>query len=50
MLLAILLDWPISRVSVFELQYASLTEVTVRGEKAHLRLLNFTPWRELAGS
>ena len=47
MILAILLEWPISQIGAFELQYASLTQVSVQDGKAHLRLLNFTPWREL---
>ena len=47
MILAILLEWPISRIAAFELQYASLTQVSVQDGQAHFRLLNFTPWREL---
>lgn len=48
MLLALALDWPISRVAPFELQYASITQVLVQPARAQLQLLNFTPWRELA--
>jgi len=48
MMLAIVLDWPISRVAPFELQYASLTQVLLQPARAQLQLLNFTPWRELA--
>ena len=47
MLLAILLEWPLSRIAAFELQYASLTQVVVHPQRAQLQLLNFTPWREL---
>jgi broad specificity phosphatase PhoE len=48
MLLAILLGWPLSRLGVFEIEYASLTQVLVLPEKVELQLLNFTPWREVA--
>ncbi len=48
MILAILLDWPLSRVKAFEIEYASLTELTWTGSSARLQLVNFTPWRELA--
>lgn len=46
MLLAILLDWPLSRIAAFELQYASLTQVVLQPGRAYLHLVNFTPWRE----
>jgi broad specificity phosphatase PhoE len=47
-LLGILLHWPLSRLGVFEIAYASLTQVLVLPQKAELQLLNFTPWREVA--
>ena len=47
MFLAILLNWRLSQIATFELQYASLTQVAVSGERAQLQLLNFTPWREI---
>ena len=46
-LLSILLRWPLSRMAAFEIEYASLTHVLVRPQKAELQLLNFTPWREI---
>ena len=46
MLLAIMLDWPLSKIAAFELQYASLTQVVLQPERAYLHLVNFTPWRE----
>lgn len=49
MLLAILLRWPLVRTGAFEIEYASLTQVLVLPEKTELQLLNFTPWREIAG-
>jgi broad specificity phosphatase PhoE len=47
MLLAILLDMPLSRMGAFQIEYASLTQVALRPEKTELQLLNFTPWREI---
>jgi broad specificity phosphatase PhoE len=46
-LLSILLRWPLARMAAFEIEYASLTHVLVRPQKAELQLLNFTPWREI---
>jgi broad specificity phosphatase PhoE len=48
-LLGILLQWPLSRMGAFEIEYASLTQVLVQPKKAELQLLNFTPWREIIG-
>jgi len=47
MLLAILLDVPLSRTGAFQVEYASLTQVRLRPEQTELQLLNFTPWREI---
>jgi broad specificity phosphatase PhoE len=46
-LLSLLLRWPLARMAAFEIEYASLTHVLVRPQKAELQLLNFTPWREI---
>lgn len=46
--LAILLGWPLSNLRPFELEYASLTQVACAPHMAHLRLVNFAPWREIA--
>jgi len=48
MLLAILLDLPLPRMGVFQIEYASITQVRLRPEQTELQLVNFTPWRELA--
>jgi len=45
--LGILLHWPLSRLGAFEIEYASVTQVALRPERAELQLLNFTPWREV---
>ncbi len=47
MMLAILLDWPLSRVKAFEIEYASITEIACTPASSRLQLVNFTPWREL---
>ena len=47
-ILSSLLGWPLPSLGLCELEYASLTQVACAPHRAHLRLLNFTPWRELA--
>jgi broad specificity phosphatase PhoE len=48
MILAILLDQPLSRMGAFQIEYASLTKVRLNREQVELELVNFTPWRDLA--
>ncbi len=45
-LLSLLLDLPITKTAVFEIDYASLTVVDHRPGKVDLQLLNLTPWRD----
>ncbi len=45
MALAILLDWPLSRMAAFEIEYASVTQVVWSPQKTRLHLVNFTPWK-----
>ena len=47
MCLAILLDWPLSKMAAFEIDYASVTHVDIHPHKTEVQLLNFAPWREL---
>jgi broad specificity phosphatase PhoE len=47
-LLGILLRWPLSSMGMFEIEYASLTQVALLSNKPKLELLNFAPWREMA--
>ena len=47
MALAILMGWPLASLGGFELEYASLTQAACVPDRANLRLLNFTPWREI---
>lgn len=50
MLLAILLNWPLTSFAAVEIDYASITQVLCGGGEAKLLLANFAPWRELAGA
>jgi broad specificity phosphatase PhoE len=51
MILAILLDLPLPRTNMFEIEYAGVTQVAMRPGHAEIELLNFTPWRDVpAGS
>lgn len=43
--LAILLDLPLVKTAVFEVGYASLTEVKVSSRGSEIQLLNFAPWQ-----
>jgi broad specificity phosphatase PhoE len=46
-MLSILLELPLPKTASFEIDYASLTEVDVHPHRVEVRLLNFTPWRDL---
>jgi len=46
MMLSILLDLPLPRTNMFEVEYASITELALHPEHAEIELLNFTPWRD----
>ena len=47
MLLSILLDLPLARMSMFEIDYASVSEIELKANRVEIQLLNFTPWRDL---
>ena len=47
MLLAILLELPLPKTNLFEVEYASITQVALHPHMAEVELLNFTPWRDL---
>ncbi len=47
MLLSLLLALPFSKTGMFEIDYASVTEVRHAPPRTDIRLLNFTPWRGL---
>ena len=48
MILAILLELPLPRTNMFEVEYASVTQIALRPQHAEIELLNFTPWRDLS--
>jgi broad specificity phosphatase PhoE len=47
MLLALILDLPFTKMSAFDIEYASITKVKIQPNKTEVELLNFTPWRDL---
>jgi broad specificity phosphatase PhoE len=47
MLLAILLELPFAKMSIFDVEYASITKVKIAPSKVEVELLNFSPWRDL---
>jgi broad specificity phosphatase PhoE len=46
MALAILLDLPLPKAAIFEIDYASVTQIVWTPPLARLQLVNFSPWRE----
>src|SRR5271154_1998177 len=47
MILAILLEIPLPKTNMFEVEYASVTQIALHPQHAEIELLNFTPWRDL---
>jgi broad specificity phosphatase PhoE len=47
MILAILLEIPLARTNMFEIEYASMTQIALCPGHAEIELLNFTPWRDV---
>jgi broad specificity phosphatase PhoE len=48
MMLALLLDLPLPKTGLFDIEYASVTQVALHPHMNEIELLNFTPWRDLA--
>jgi broad specificity phosphatase PhoE len=48
MLLALLLDLPFAEMDRMEIEYASITTVVIKPERTRLKLMNFTPWRDVS--
>ena len=46
MLLAILLELPLPKTNLFEVDYTSVTQVALHPHLNEIELLNFTPWRD----
>jgi broad specificity phosphatase PhoE len=47
MILSILLKMPLPQTNIFEIEYASVTQIALCPNHAEIELLNFTPWRDL---
>jgi broad specificity phosphatase PhoE len=47
MALSILLELPLPKTDAFQVDYASVTEVSIGPDRTRIELLNFTPWRDL---
>jgi len=46
MILSILLELPLPKTNSFEIEYTSVTKITLHPRLAEIGLLNFTPWRD----
>lgn len=46
MLLSILFDLPFRKMSIFEIEYASVTKIHYRPSKREIEFSNLTPWRD----
>lgn len=46
MILSILLEIPLPRTNMFQIEYAGVTQIALRPGHAEIELLNFTPWRD----
>ena len=46
MMVAMLLELPLSAMAKFDFEYASLTQIDVHPNKTRVKLLNFVPWRD----
>ena len=46
MILSILLELPLPRTNMFEIEYAGVSQIALYPSHAEIELLNFTPWRE----
>jgi broad specificity phosphatase PhoE len=46
-ILSMLLKMPLPKTNIFEIEYASVTQIALHPGHAEIELLNFTPWRDL---
>jgi broad specificity phosphatase PhoE len=47
MILSVLSQLPLSKMSLFDVEYASVSQVALHRHRVEIELLNFTPWRDL---
>jgi broad specificity phosphatase PhoE len=45
MILALLLDLPLSKMASFEIDYASVTHIDIEPHKTEVQFLNYAPWQ-----
>ena len=48
MILSIMLDLPLPKTSLFEIDYASITTLSISRDKTEVKLLNLAPWQHFA--
>ncbi|MBU6409217.1 MAG: phosphoglycerate mutase family protein [Verrucomicrobia bacterium] len=49
MILSTLLGLPLPKTNQFEIEYASITRIALHRHMNEIELLNFVPWRDMAG-
>lgn len=47
MLLSLLLELPLAKMSAFDFDYAGVSEIELRPHRMEIQLLNFAPWRDI---
>jgi len=47
MTLSILAELPLSRISLFDIEYASVSQIVLHPHRVEFEMLNFAPWRDL---
>ncbi|HXF09355.1 MAG TPA: histidine phosphatase family protein, partial [Desulfuromonadaceae bacterium] len=47
MILSILLHIPLPRTNMFEVEYASVSQIALHPQHAEIELLNLAPWRDI---
>jgi broad specificity phosphatase PhoE len=47
MILSVLTQLPLAKMSLFDIEYASVSQVALHRHRVEIELLNFTPWRDL---
>jgi broad specificity phosphatase PhoE len=47
MILSILSELPLSKIGLFDVEYASVSQIALHPHRVELELVNFVPWRDL---
>lgn len=48
MMISLLAELPLSKISLFDIEYASISQIMLHPHRVEFELLNFAPWRDLA--